>query len=172
MIQEIIFSKEECKKIIEFYKVTDYKILNNNVPGQARVKYKGYKIKYSNNSQFLYKKLFEFFEKNTGKKIYSYPTEIYFIQYDEGDMFSQHTDNVKERVYVIGIQLNSDYEGGEYIFYEETVSKIINKEIGNCYIGSALLSHEVKTITKGTRYALVAFVSRNSITDKTNRKLL
>ena len=87
-------------------------------------------------------------------------------------MFSQHTDNVKERVYVIGTQLNSDYEGGEYIFYEETVSKIINKEIGNCYIGSALLSHEVKTITKGTRYSLVAFVDRNSITDKTKKVLI
>ena len=172
MIQEVIFSKEECKKIIEFYKETNHKILNNDAPGQDRVKYKGYQIKYSDNSQFLYEKLFEFFEKNTGKKIYSYPVEIYIMQYDEGDVISQHTDNVKERVYVIGTQLNSDYEGGEYIFYEETVSKIINKEIGNCYIGSALLSHEVKTITKGTRYSLVAFVDRNSITDKTKKVLI
>ena len=53
MIQEVIFSKEECKKIIEFYKETNHKILNNDAPGQDRVKYKGYQIKYSDNSQFL-----------------------------------------------------------------------------------------------------------------------
>jgi predicted 2-oxoglutarate/Fe(II)-dependent dioxygenase YbiX len=94
------------------------------------------------------------------------------MQYDEGDVFSQHTDNIKERIYVTGIQLNEDYEGGEYIFYEESGLNIINKKIGNCYISSALVSHEVKTITKGVRYSLVAFIERNSITDKTKKGLI
>jgi hypothetical protein len=172
MTQEIIFTKEECKKIIEFYKETDYKILNNDEPSQTRIKYKGYQIKYSNDSEFLYKKLFEFFEKNTGKKIYTYPTDIYIMQYDEGDLFSQHTDNIDERVYVTGVQLNDDYVGGDYIFYEETgLNIVINKEIGNCYVCGVHLSHEVKKITKGTRYSLVAFIRKISLTDK-NKKVL
>jgi hypothetical protein len=171
MIQEIIFTKEECQKIIEFFKDTEDRILNNDTPGQTRVKYKGYLVKHTDNSEFLYKKLFDFFEKHIGKKIYSYPPEIYIMQYDVGDLFSQHTDNIKERIYVMGIQLNDDYEGGDYIFYEEDGVKIINKDIGTCYITSALTSHEVKMITNGIRYSLVAFVDKNSITDK-NKKIL
>jgi hypothetical protein len=172
MIQEIIFTNEECQKIIEFFKDTEDRILNNDTPGQTRVKYKGYLIKHTDNSEFLYTKLFEFFEKNTGKKIYTYPPEIYIMQYDEGDLFSQHTDDIKERIYVMGIQLSNEYDGGDYIFYDSDGVKIVNKDIGNCYITSALLSHEVKKITSGTRYSLVAFVDKNSITDKTKKVLI
>ena len=161
MIQKVIFTEEECKDIIEFFKQTDDRILNNDTPGQTRVKYKGYLIKHTDNSEFLYKKLFEFFEENTGKKIYSYPPEIYIMQYDEGDLFSQHTDDIKERIYVMGIQLSDDYEGGDYIFYEKEGPITVDKNVGNCYITSALLSHEVKKITKGVRYSLVAFVDKN-----------
>lgn len=172
MIQKIIFTEQECKNIIELSKQSDDIILNNNKMGQTKVKYKGYPVKYTNDSEFLYKKLFSFFEEATNKKIYSYPLEIYIMKYDEGDLFSQHTDNIKERIYVMGIQLSNEYEGGDYIFYEKEGPITIDKVIGNCYITSALLSHEVKKITKGIRYSLVVFIDRNSITDKTTKKLL
>lgn len=96
--------------------------------------------------------------------------EIQFTKYQVGDYFDWHTDTaydsdditekIKNRTYSIVIQLNNQYEGGDFL-YEDTNTKEINvlkKEKGSIFLFNSSIKHKVDTITKGTRYSLVAWL--------------
>jgi len=155
MIQSKIFSKEECEKIISFNK----KYLrgfhtNNNQPEQTKTLYKGYNIPKNNETIFLFEKLFTFFEKQTNRKLYTYPIECYLMKYDIGDKFRLHDDAGMGRIYSIGICLNDDYEGGKFLVNDDEVTK----ETGNAYFFESHILHRVTEITNGTRWSIISFI--------------
>jgi hypothetical protein len=165
MIQKVIFTKEECHEIIKFFKEKEK---NVKMPaGQTRVNYKGYLLPNEDGKNLL-EKLYKFFEDETGLKLNKFPKENYFMQYTEGDVFSQHTDEYGERVWIIGLQLSeeSEYEGADFIFYTENENILIDKSVGNCFITKANVSHEVKKLTKGNRYSFVSFPDQTSLQTK------
>lgn len=96
--------------------------------------------------------------------------KIQFTKYEMGDYFDWHidtiydsdniTENVKNRTYSIVIQLNDEYEGGNFL-YEDTNTKEINvlkKEKGSIFLFNSSIKHKVDIITKGVRYSLVIWL--------------
>jgi predicted 2-oxoglutarate/Fe(II)-dependent dioxygenase YbiX len=89
-----------------------------------------------------------------------------FTKYEKGDFFDWHADSndtvFKDRFYTIVLQLNDDYENGDF-------QLLINKEItlergvGNLFIFPSEVVHRVKPITSGIRYSLVNWLKLKQI---------
>ena len=77
------------------------------------------------------------------------------IRYDVGDYFSRHIDVEKgndSRILTGIIQMseNSEFEGGEFLLEDN----LVTHESGKLYTHGVDVFHELKPITKGTRWAL------------------
>jgi hypothetical protein len=75
----------------------------------------------------------------------------------KGDWFSEHNDVKENRLYAVGVVLNDDFEGGDFILKINGES-ILNKTIGNSYIFDVRINHEVTNILSGERYSLLWFL--------------
>jgi predicted 2-oxoglutarate/Fe(II)-dependent dioxygenase YbiX len=75
----------------------------------------------------------------------------------------------EDRRYNLGIQLNEDYEGGEYVCFGPNDEKIIiSKEIGTGLAYHCSVPHEIKKITKGERWSIVMPITKKIIIEKIN----
>jgi predicted 2-oxoglutarate/Fe(II)-dependent dioxygenase YbiX len=93
-------------------------------------------------------------------------TQLKFIKYDQFSQMELHCDNIHnifaqdehKGVPILSVicLLNDDYEGGELVFFED---KILTPSQGDVIIfpSNFLFPHEVKPITKGTRYSVVSW---------------
>ena len=78
---------------------------------------------------------------------------IHILEYKQGYYFDKHTDIVKgyhTREYSGGIELNDNWEGGEFLIE----GKKLNTKIGKLFYFKPDLIHELRPITKGIRYSL------------------
>ncbi len=93
-----------------------------------------------------------------------------FVRYDVGDFFGNHRDSyptvfgmndelgVRKLSLTVQLSEESDYEGGELRLENDTSGAYhLNKEIGQGVVFPSWIRHEIKPITKGIRYALVAW---------------
>jgi PKHD-type hydroxylase len=89
---------------------------------------------------------------------------IQFTEYNSPDgNYVAHTDNsfgIQVRKLSVTIQLSKDneYEGGELILHTSSKPIAMDKTIGKAIVFPSYVLHEVKPVTKGTRYSLVAWV--------------
>ena len=93
--------------------------------------------------------------------------QIDFLRYKPGGKYEKHVDRgaISGRYLTVIINLNSDYEGGEFVFFnpltrnKEGVKEEKLKE-GSVLIfpSNFLFPHSIKPITKGTRYSLVCWL--------------
>lgn len=83
------------------------------------------------------------------------------LRYNTGGFFKQHTDSYLEqpRTLAMSINLNDDYEGGSLAFFNEEVT--INGGLGSVIIFPAnyMYPHQIMEVTKGTRYAIVTWLT-------------
>jgi hypothetical protein len=163
MIQEVIFTKDECERIIKFFSEKQSNVVMP--PGQTRVKYKGYLLPNEDGRELI-QKLYDWFSLVTNLPLHKFPKENYFMKYEPGDVFSPHTDEYGERVWILGLQLSneSDYEGADFIFHDGNFK--INKTIGNAFVTKANLSHEVTKLISGNRFSFVSFPDQSSLVGK------
>jgi len=95
---------------------------------------------------------------------------IQITKYEKGDYYDFHYDGkgshknvVHEKVRKISmtIQLNEDYEGGEFKVascnYGEIVTETLEKAEGTIILFPSILEHCITPVTSGTRYSLVAW---------------
>ena len=93
-----------------------------------------------------------------------------FVKYEVGDFFGNHRDSyptingmndelgVRKLSLTVQLSEESEYEGGELRLENDTSGAYhLNKEIGQGVVFPSWIRHEIKPITKGTRYALVAW---------------
>jgi Rps23 Pro-64 3,4-dihydroxylase Tpa1-like proline 4-hydroxylase len=98
--------------------------------------------------------------------------QIDFLKYQEGGKYEKHSDRGSEsstsrnRYISVIINLNSNYEGGEFIFFNPTTrnDEIVREEkLTNgsvlMFPSNFLFPHSVKPITRGTRYSLVCWLA-------------
>ena len=91
--------------------------------------------------------------------------QVIMLQYNEGHYFKRHRDRINHdphtssRMQTLIVQLSdsNEYEGGNLIVRD----KIADKTKGNMVIFDSNELHECTTITKGTRYCLVTWLSAN-----------
>ena len=90
---------------------------------------------------------------------------IKFIRYDQGHQMKKHCDHISSLfedgsgvpfLSIIGL-LNDDYEGGDFIIFED---KKIETKQGDLLIfpSNFLYPHEITPVTKGSRHSFVSWV--------------
>lgn len=88
-----------------------------------------------------------------------------FTRYDAPTgHYGMHIDKVLNgniRKLSLTIQLSSpeDYEGGELVLQMSKDVNIMSKELGKMIVFPSYVLHEVRPVTKGTRYSLVAWIT-------------
>lgn len=188
--QEKIFTKEECDKIISFQNIYLDLIFRSKEPSidleNRRIEHVGAVIKSkklgkfynvwdivnNSESEWMFEKLLIWFSKiskiecNPNKKPYGCSLH----KYSKGDSFTKHIDlniNFPERRWNLGIQLNEDYDGGQYVCYDENDKEIVlNKEVGTAIAYNATTLHEIKEILNGERWSIVLPLSKYDLLEK------
>jgi PKHD-type hydroxylase len=88
-----------------------------------------------------------------------------FTRYDApSGFYGMHIDKILDgtvRKLSLTIQLSSpeDYEGGELVLQLGKEPDIMPKELGKMIVFPSYVLHEVRPVTKGTRYSLVAWIT-------------
>ena len=160
--QSILFTKEECDYIIGLK--NKYPLLGENGRWEEfhDFRYKFYTLEYASAIDWVIKRLCDFFESQIGLNIFVKPTKLNLHHYTEGDEFGKHIDTgtpIKE--WNVGIILNEDFEGGDYLVFDENDEPIvIDKKIGNVCIYQSQTPHQVTPITKGERWAVAMFIHK------------
>lgn len=81
------------------------------------------------------------------------------LRYKEGGFYKQHTDSAKLalRSVSMSFNLNDDYEGGEFAFFDREL--IFNLKKGSVIVfpSNFMYPHEIMPVTKGTRYSVVTW---------------
>lgn len=93
--------------------------------------------------------------------------QIDFLKYESNSVktgYSWHVDSgptVGERSCTLSISLNNDYEGGAFKIMVDTNEMTYVQNEGDCLMfpSSFMFPHQVEPVKKGTRYALVAWVT-------------
>lgn len=97
-------------------------------------------------------------------------------EYNVGDKFDLHADQNDgsiDRIWNLGIQLNSDYKGGDYICYDKNNIPIsISKKTGNVMAYSSDVLHEIHEILQGKRYSLVVKIHSWELYTKRNKSFI
>ena len=186
ILQEIIFSKEECEEIINYsllegnepiFNFTNnptgnYK--NNRVTYGKDTSYNVYRIKNTPQTEWMFTKLINWFSIKSNVELnMDIKHEFCTLhKYNIGDKFSKHIDLSKgfeNRRYNLGIQLNDDYEGGEYVCWNDKNEEIIlSKKQGTALVYHCRVPHEIKEITNGSRWSIVMTIHNSEIIEKQN----
>lgn len=163
-IFENIFSKSECdeilnkclnESILKTAEVYDNNMMGNIIDVNIR-KSKVYGIELKEINEKIISNIKEYFKiKGFEFKISKYQ----FTQYETGDYFQWHTDSsntlYKKRFLTIIIQLNDEYEGGEFEIQIDEITHQLKSGIGNLFVFPSSVRHRIKKITKGNRYSIV-----------------
>lgn len=82
------------------------------------------------------------------------------LRYGEGEFYKEHTDSFtdKPRSISCSIALNDDYEGGEFAFFNRSKKYKIGAGSAIVFPSNFMFPHEILTVTKGTRYAVVTWL--------------
>ena len=152
-----MFTNEECEKIIKMVNPMSMDNSNMYFKNDENIKYKVSNINRDESTNWIFDKMLNFFTNKTGIKIKK-PLDILHIHnYKVGDYFKKHKDSLyPTQMHNIGVCLNDDYVGGEFILYEPY--EILPKKQGEIYTFESLRLHEVKKIESGERWSIIAFL--------------
>lgn len=177
MNEKILFNVQECEKIIDYrhmFDIAKHFGLNNRIDRETK-KYNFYLIEKNENTDWLFRRLINWFSESTEIEILYDTIERGLLHnYKIGDAFPKHIDRsfeFKDRLYNVGIQLNSEYAGGDYIIYGD-YNKQLSKEPGNTYFYDSAIFHEVTKITDGERWSFLIHISKNNIKDFKSNKII
>jgi predicted 2-oxoglutarate/Fe(II)-dependent dioxygenase YbiX len=143
-IYKSILSIQECFDLIVKYR----KQLNTSYILQGRI-----------NKQIRHSKSYLFHDEILQKKFesFSLTSNIKFqlTEYIKGGYYIWHEDNTAGRIQTHSVLLNNNFIGGEL---ELEIYGDVLLSIGDCISFDSALSHQIKPLTMGIRYSLVAWV--------------
>ena len=96
---------------------------------------------------------------NLPAAIYDKYSGYYLCKYPEGGYLTRHVDlDGDAGSTTVSFNINDDYEGGELCFWDK---HIVEKHANCMHVSPSnhLFMHEVKPITKGTRYSVIVWFS-------------
>ena len=81
------------------------------------------------------------------------------LRYRETDHFKEHVDayETSPRVVSCSVDLNEDYEGGEFAFFGSSVTYSLGKGDVLLFPSNFLYPHQILPVTAGTRYSIVTW---------------
>jgi hypothetical protein len=157
--EKISFSKEECESIINLSKdLSQINPYGYNIDNKkSNISYSVWVIERNNQTQWIFNKIHAYFEKETSLKIKKELDKIFIHKYTKGQRFTKHADTgYKTQIHNVGVCLNDNYEGGEFVLYEP--EEPLPKEAGTIYTFPSVRFHEVKEILKGERWSIIGFL--------------
>ena len=155
--KKIMFSKKECNDIINLSKLFEIKNSNVYFKNENEIKYNVWNISKNKNTQWIFDRMFDYFTNTTGIEITKQINILHLHNYKIGNKFIKHRDNqYPGQLHNIGVCLNDDYEGGEFVLYEP--EEVLPKKQGEIYTFPSLRMHEVKEITSGERWSIISFL--------------
>lgn len=162
LTEKIIFTKEECDMILSYINsnMQNWKMSDRN--------YESHSINHSTETEWVFDKLKSFFETETDIKIRTIKKQIHFHRYQKDDWFGRHNDIRDNRFYAVGVLLNDNFNGGDFIMYNPT-EQILNKKVGNTYVFDVRIDHEIQPILSGERYSLLWFLQTPHIKLNSNK---
>lgn len=103
--------------------------------------------------------------KNTACEVATGHHGFWVLKYGEGGSFESHCDwdsgpnGIRPPIVATAaVMLNDDFEGGETVLFDSTGEEAIiegGREKLSAIVWDGFTQHEVKPVTRGTRYALV-----------------
>jgi PKHD-type hydroxylase len=166
-----VFSKEECEKIIKIGKNKNLKTALIN-DGKEEKKIRASKINWlypNKETDWIYRRLTDVVillnKEYFGFKLFGFTEGLQFTKYEApSGHYTKHIDKMFGRTIrklSITVQLSDpkDYEGGELELTFGQKPDIMDKEQGKLIAFPSYALHEVKAVTKGTRYSLVAWIT-------------
>jgi len=84
--------------------------------------------------------------------------EIRILKYEKGQCIKDHTDVGNNIRASCTLNLNEDYEGGEFRFFDGQVKKSFKTGDGIIFPAEPIWIHGTEPITKGTRYSINCFL--------------
>lgn len=163
--QKLLFTLEECELIINSSSE------NNQYWESKNRKYNSFVINHRENTEWLFNRLRNFFETETGIEILKLKSQIHFHKFTKGDWFGKHDDDRNGRLYGVGVLLNDGFDGGDFKLYNPA-EQTLNKKAGNSYIFDVKIEHEITPVLKGERYSLLWFLHQDHIKFKASRSLI
>jgi hypothetical protein len=168
--EKISFTKEECEYIIRLSEKLPLIEPYVSKSDKFKVNYTAWKLILDNNSKWIFDKVTQFFTYETNLKIKKELSTLYIHKYNVGQQFEKHNDtHYKTQIHNVGVCLNDDYEGGEFILYNP--EKILPKRQGELYTFPSARFHEVKQIVNGERWSIIGFLHMENI-DLSNKTLI
>lgn len=169
-----VFTKEECNKII-FLGNKNLKEANifNDISSEMLLKdIRNSQISWitpNEETAWIYQKLTDatvFLNNNYFKfDLYGFNESLQFTKYiAPSGFYGAHIDKaygkpIRKLSIVIQLSDGDDYEGGDLNIKTQDKEKLMGKSIGKMIAFPSYVLHEVKPVTKGTRYSLVAWIS-------------
>jgi len=154
--QRILFTKDECDYLINYKNNGVYRN-NGGYVNHIDINYKQWTIFRNSDLEFLFNKIISFAETSFDVKIENFKEESWIYQWEVNDGYGMHRDNVKNRKFIIGVQLNDDYVGGDLMVDYNNQILIVDKTIGNCYTFESAFLHGVSPIISGNRFNMLTF---------------
>lgn len=174
-----LLSKEECDEILKFslsnLKLDSGKIGVENVLNLEARKSNIAFTKYDDVFPYLRRRLIDKlteFIKIKGYEI-NFENQAYqFTEYKKGEYYKWHKDSdatsyMSERFCSVVIQLNDGYSNGELQLKTENEVISFDSGVGNCFVFLSSMTHQVNTVTDGTRHSLVSWFKLKPIENYT-----
>jgi len=164
------FTPEECKKIIDIGNKKG--LVKGTTIGEKFKKIRDSNISWlypSDDLEWAYRRITDIILDLNSKyfkfDLYGLIEGFQFTHYKEPDgKYQKHVDkglNCLIRKLSLSIQLSDPktYKGGDFILYEGEKPILLPKEHGKLIAFPSYTLHEVKPVTKGERYSLVAWIT-------------
>jgi Rps23 Pro-64 3,4-dihydroxylase Tpa1-like proline 4-hydroxylase len=163
--QEVLFSKKECDLILKKYAT---KPIDGNQIHESSVSYT-YKNMNDVEDRWILDRFILWISKELDITIdweNTETNEFYLQTYVKGDKFNKHSDSIHNRLYGLGLLLNDDFEGGEFVIeniFNNTETFNFQKITGNCYFFESIYEHELHEIKEGIRNIVLVFFKKSQI---------
>jgi hypothetical protein len=167
---DILFTKKECdsiKEMVTHWEVAGFEIQDDN--GRRKI-YNSSKRKslvceiFFNKDHFVYNKVNQII-KPMGYELNCDSFFASILKYELGSFLYRHHDRDNDRFLCISTQLSDDteYDGGNFIYYPNNTPTAASKDIGNTIVFHPDLHHEVSMITFGERKCLIIWLALHQL---------
>ncbi len=165
-----VFTPEECAQIIAFGNTRLHKA---KIGGNGNPNVRESQIAWLNSTdtdiQFAFRRVTDVILSINSQffnfDLFGLAEGLQFTRYDAPNgHYGMHIDKILNgtvRKLSLTVQLSSpdDYEGGELALQLSRDAALMPKELGKMIVFPSYVLHEVRPVTKGTRYSLVAWVT-------------
>lgn len=164
--QQILFTEAECTSIINFSSNISYNRTDGWYKNNPNINYTDWTIPSTGDMSWVFERILTFAQPLIKETIKSNPSVMHLHKYNIGDGFERHNDELRDRKYVCGLVLNTDFEGGSYVVEVEDETVEIAKTVGNTYMFDVRRWHTITPIIQGVRWSCVLFITNQILSYK------